>query len=97
MRAGDDQPRVALAKIRQRSSKNVGASAKEEHAEAFGLRDLQKPEHEIDSRDALGQRLAEQPRCPDERLAVGAHELGVSENFSQAPVAPCVDGLGGGD
>jgi hypothetical protein len=54
----DDQLRMARAKVRERAGEDVRPRPQEEDSESVRLGYFQEPEHEIDPRDALRQRLA---------------------------------------
>ena len=88
------QPRVALGQARDGRLQHVLARAEDEDAIAAPLGQLEQPEHQVDAGHALGQRVAEEPRGPHDRLAVDAHEVAALDDRAQARIVAQGDDLG---
>ncbi len=77
-----------------RRRQNLGSASEEVDAEPLVLRDREETEHEVDPGDPLGQRRAQEPRRPDDRLTVRVHERRGVEDSREAFVVPREDDLG---
>ena len=66
---------MAFAQPGERAFEHVLARAEDVDAVAAPLGEREQLQHQVDARHALGQRVAEEARRPDDRLPVGADEL----------------------
>ena len=92
--AGDDEARVALAEAADRGLQHLLLRAQDVDAVATLLRQPEQPEHEVDAGHALGERVAEEARGPDDRLSVDADELAALDDVAQPRVVLERDDLG---
>ena len=72
--AGDHEPRMPPAQVRDRLFEHVLLRAEDEDAVALLLGDGEEAVHQVGGVDALGERVAEEPRGPNDALAVGADD-----------------------
>ena len=85
-RPGDDERGVALVQPDQGAREHVVPRAEDEHAVAAALGEREQLEHEVDARDARRQRVTQDARRPDDRLAVGGDELGRADDALELAV-----------
>ena len=72
---GDDQTRVASTGLGHRLRGGFRRRAEEVQAEAASRRKAQQQRHQIRAGDPLRQRVAEQPRGPEQRGTVAQHQV----------------------
>ena len=84
---GDLDPRVEVADLGLGAGEHLGARTQEVDAEALAARQVEQRVHEVDPGHALGQGTAEEPRRPDDHLAVRGRELAAVDRVPQLLVA----------
>src|SRR4051794_2022906 len=88
---------MTLLDPHRRLLEDLGLRPEDEDAESTSFGKREQLLHEVDPRDALGQRIAEELRRPYDRLTVSGHELATTDDFAELRVVLHSDELGGVD
>ena len=92
--ADDDDAREVRGDPRTHCVQDLARRAQAEDAIALLVAAAEDAHHQVDPRDPLRERAAQQTPGPDDGRAVGEHEIGREDVLAQRGVARHVDDLG---